>query len=62
MGRRTISLRFNLADAEFRRFLPERYCFRGAIDDWIGLGPPAPLPKLVKKMVFPGIGTSTKQA
>jgi hypothetical protein len=39
-------LRFILADAEHRRFAPERYCFRGSVDDWISIGPPDTLEKL----------------
>jgi hypothetical protein len=27
----------------------EPYCFRGSVDDWIGLGPPAKLPAPLKK-------------
>jgi hypothetical protein len=39
-------LRFTLADASERLFAPERYCFRGSVDDWIPIGPPASLRKL----------------
>jgi len=39
-------LRFILVDAERRRFAPERYCFRGSVDDWISIGPPDALEKL----------------
>jgi len=42
-------LRFILADAEQRLFAPERYCFRGSVDDWISIGPPARLEKLAAK-------------
>ena len=42
-------LRFVLTDPAQRRFAPERYCFRGSVDDWISLGPPATLPSLLKK-------------
>lgn len=31
-------LRFILADADKRLFAPERYCFRGRVDDWISIG------------------------
>jgi hypothetical protein len=44
-------LRFVLTDSLQRRFTAERYCFRGSIDDWISLGPPATLPALIKKYV-----------
>ena len=42
-------LRFILADAERRLFAPERYCFRGSVDDWIPIGPPEKLEKLAAK-------------
>jgi len=42
-------LRFILADAGDRLFAPERYCFRGSVDDWISIGPPALLTKLAGK-------------
>jgi hypothetical protein len=44
-------LRFILTDPVQRLFTPERYCFRGSVDDWINLGPPAPLPVLLKKYI-----------
>jgi hypothetical protein len=44
-------LRFILTDPAKRLFAPERFCFRGSVDDWIGLEPPAALPALVKKYV-----------
>lgn len=44
-------LRFVLTDPSKRHFIPERFCFRGSVDDWIGLGAPAPLPALLKKFV-----------
>ena len=44
-------LRFILVEPARRLFTPERYCFRGSVDDWINLGPPAPLPALIKKYV-----------
>jgi hypothetical protein len=44
-------LRFILTDPARRLFAPERYCFRGSVDDWINLGPSAPLPALIKKYV-----------
>jgi hypothetical protein len=42
-------LRFILVDAERRLFAPERYCFRGSVDDWISIGPPATVNKLAVK-------------
>lgn len=43
--------RFILVDPARRLFTPERYCFRGSVDGWINLGPPASLPALIKKYV-----------
>jgi hypothetical protein len=42
-------MRFILTDAERRVFDPERFCFRGSVDDWISIGPPASLEKLAAK-------------
>ena len=42
-------MRFVLVDKAERLFAPERYCFRGSVDDWISIGPPAPLEKLAAK-------------
>lgn len=39
-------MRFVLVQKEKRLFRPERFCFRGSVDDWIILGLPAPLKKL----------------
>jgi len=36
-------MRFVLEQGEPRLFRPERFCFRGSVDDWIVLGIPAPL-------------------
>jgi hypothetical protein len=36
-------MRFTLLDAERRWFAPERFCFRGSVDDWISIGAPGPL-------------------
>ncbi|HZM06785.1 MAG TPA: hypothetical protein VFC44_27600 [Candidatus Saccharimonadales bacterium] len=44
-------LRFILTDPARRIFKAERYCFRGSVDAWIDIGPPAPLPALLKKYV-----------
>jgi hypothetical protein len=42
----TAMLRFRLVDKERRTFVAERFCFRGAINDWIFLGGPDDLNKL----------------
>ena len=42
-------LRFILADAERRLFAPERYCFRGSVDDWISIGPRERIEKLAAR-------------
>lgn len=42
-------LRFLLIDADHRVFAPERYCFRGSVEDWIPIGPPGPLDQLAGK-------------
>jgi hypothetical protein len=42
-------MRFVLIDKNERQFEPERYCFRGSVDDWISIGPPGPLSKLAVK-------------
>jgi hypothetical protein len=39
-------LRFTLVDDDKRLFAPERFCFRGSVDDWIPIGPPGSLRKL----------------
>ena len=44
-------LQFGLVDREKRTFITERYCFLGSVDDWIQIGGPDTLPKLVKKFV-----------
>lgn len=41
-------LRFVLVDKDKRLFQTERYCYLGAIDDWIEIGPKDTLPKLVQ--------------
>jgi hypothetical protein len=43
-------LQFLLEDGQRRLFTAQRYCFRGAIDDWIDIGH-GPLPTLVKRYV-----------
>lgn len=42
-------MRFTLLDEERRRFAPERFCFRGSVDDWIPIGPPGSLNQLAAK-------------
>lgn len=44
-------LRFRLVDKERRTFTPERFCFRGAIDDWINIGGPENLVPLVETYI-----------
>ena len=43
-------LQFVLSDEKRRVFVAQRYCFRGAIDDWIDLGH-GPLATLVRRYV-----------
>ena len=47
----TAMLRFHIFDKERRTFVAERFCFLGAIDDWIFLGGPDDLKKLVGKYI-----------
>ena len=49
----TKMMRFTLVDAAERKFVVQRWCFRGGVDDWIGLGCriAAPLPDLVRTYV-----------
>lgn len=42
-------MRFVLVDPERRLFAPERYCFRGRVDDWISIGSPEPIERLATK-------------
>jgi YHS domain-containing protein len=42
-------MRFILVDAAKRQFAPERYCFRGSVEDWIPIGPPDSIQKLAAK-------------
>lgn len=44
-------LRFVLDDEQKRIFMTERFCFLGSIDDWIEIGEPDILLKLVEKYV-----------
>ncbi len=45
-------MRFILIDKTTREFEVERYCFRGSIDDWIGLDRSTDLKQLAKKYCF----------
>ena len=47
----TAMLRFHLVDKKRRTFMAERFCFRGAIDDWVFLGGPDDLKKLAGKYI-----------
>jgi hypothetical protein len=42
-------MRFILVDPDQRLFAPERYCFRVSVDDWIPIGPNAPLQQLAAR-------------
>lgn len=42
-------MRFTLVDEERRWFAPERFCFRGSVDDWIPIGSPGALAQLAAK-------------
>jgi hypothetical protein len=44
-------LRFTLSDAERRRFVVNRWCFKGRIDDWIEVGLEGPLARIVAPAV-----------
>jgi uncharacterized protein YlbG (UPF0298 family) len=44
-------LRFVLCDEHKRIFMTERFCFLGSVDDWIEIGEPDILKKLVEKYV-----------
>ena len=43
----TAVMRFVLKDKDQREFAPERFCFRGRVEDWISIGEPVPLLKLI---------------
>jgi hypothetical protein len=45
----TAVMRFLLKDKATREFEPERFCFRGSVENWISIGEPAPLQKLISK-------------
>ena len=41
--------RFVLVDPNRRLFAPERYCFRGSVEDWISVGPVESIKNLAAK-------------
>jgi hypothetical protein len=44
-------LRFKLVHDKRRTFQTQRYCFLGSVDDWIAIGNPGKLTRLVKTYV-----------
>ena len=44
-------LRFTLIDTERRRFVAERWCYKGRIDDWIEIGLEGTLGRIVARAV-----------
>ncbi len=42
-------MRFIIRDQEQRLFLPERYCFRGSVKDWISIGNVGDLASLCRR-------------
>ena len=44
-------MRFVRQDEAKRVFRPERYCFRGSVEDWISIGEPDQLGKLASKFL-----------
>lgn len=44
-------MRFLLKDEAKRIFQPERYCFRGSVEDWISIGAPDLLNKLIGRFL-----------
>ena len=44
-------MRFVLQDEARRLFAPERYCFRGSVEDWISIGEPDQLGKLASRFL-----------
>jgi len=49
-------MRFILEEPEERTFSPQRWCFRGSIDDWINIQSPDKIEVLAKKLL-PKLGT-----
>jgi hypothetical protein len=54
----TAVMRFILINKATRDFAPQRFCFRGSVDDWISIGGPAPLENLVSKF-FKHLGSDS---
>lgn len=50
-ARLTPVMRFILEDPAARIFAPERYCFRGSVEDWISIGQPDRLERLAQKFL-----------
>ncbi len=50
-GRYSPELRFTLKDADERQFTADRMCYRGGIDGWMMLSPPASLEVLLEAFV-----------
>ena len=50
--------RFLLVDAAARTFQAQRFCYRGAIDDWIMVGSEGTLKELAKEFL-PHIGSDS---
>jgi hypothetical protein len=44
-------IRFVLKDEVQRVFAPERYCFRGSVEDWISIGEPDQLQRLTSRFL-----------
>lgn len=44
-------MRFVLEDKSQRLFRPERFCFRGSVEDWISIGTPDKIEKLAAKYI-----------
>jgi hypothetical protein len=49
-------MRFILNDSEDRIFIPQRWCFRGSIDDWINVVAPGKIDVLAEELI-PILGT-----
>jgi hypothetical protein len=49
-------MRFSLSGIEDRTFIPQRWCFRGSVDDWIDIGSPDKIDLLAEELI-PALGT-----
>ena len=49
-------MRFVVIDPAKRIFLPQRFCFRGSVDDWIEIGKPGKLKQIAERYP-PFLGT-----